>query len=174
MKSLRITILTVLVLFGAACEGPLDENIYSQLAPSTLLTTADGINSVLNSAYAYAHRSGVGATWAAYYLGGNPAGEIWGAGGSIESLWVQLQDFTWDGTHGQIISEWQTYFNAIRDANIVLDNINKPTFTEAFIKTTTAEAHFIRGWSYSELYNLFGPVPLYTSSSDDPLQPRAT
>lgn len=174
MKSLRITILTALTVLGVACEGPLEENIYSQLAPSTLLTTADGINSVLNSAYAYAHRSGVAATWAAYYMGGNPAGEIWGAGGSIESLWVQLQDFTWDGTHGQIIAEWQTYFNAIRDANIVLDNIDNPALTDAFIKITTAEAHFIRGWSYSELYNLFGPVPLYTSSSDDPLQPRAT
>lgn len=174
MKSLRITILTALTLLGVGCEGPLEENIYSQLAPSTLLTTAGGISSVLNSSYAYAHRSGVTATWAAYYLGGNPTGEIWGAGGSIESLWVQLQDFTWDGTHGQIIAEWETYFNAIRDANIVLDNINNPDLSEAFVNTTIAEAHFIRGWSYSELYNLFGAVPLYTSTADDPLQPRAS
>ena len=174
MKSFKITILTALTILLAGCDEPLEENIYSQLVPSTLLTTEDGIGSLLNSAYASAHRSGVTATWSAYYLGGNPTGEIWGAGGSIESLWVQLQNFTWDGTHGQIIAEWGAYFNAIRDANIVLDNIDNPTFDDPFIKTTIAEVHFIRGWSYSELYNLFGPLPMYTSSTDDPLQPRAT
>jgi starch-binding outer membrane protein, SusD/RagB family len=174
MKSFKIIITTALIFVLAACDEPLEENIYSQLAPSTLFTTEDGISSVLNSAYAYAHRSGVTPTWSAYYLGGNPTGEIWGAGGSIESLWVQLQDFTWDGTHGQVVAEWGVYFNAIRDANIVLDNIDNPAFRDEFIATSTAEAHFIRGWSYSELYNLFGPLPLYMSSTDDPLQQRAT
>lgn len=174
MKSLKILATSALVFIGAACNDSLEETIYSQLAPSTLFTTQGGISSVLNSAYANAHRSGATATWSAYYLGGNPTGEIWGAGGSIESLWVQLQDFTWDGTHGQIIALWQTYFNAIRDANIVLDNIDNPSFSDSFINTTKAEAHFIRGWSYSELYNLFGRLPIYLSSLDDPLQERAT
>lgn len=174
MKSIKITIITALVFIGTACTDALDENIYSQLAPSTLFTTTGGINSVLNSAYANAHRSGVGATWAAYYLGGNPTGEIWGAGGSIEVLWVQLQDFTWDGTHGQMVSLWTAYFAAIRDANIVLDNLDHPSFSEQFVASTTADARFIRGWAYSELYNLFGPMPLYKSSSDDPLLPRST
>lgn len=163
-----------MALVAVACEGPLEENIYSQLAPATLFTTEGGLTSVLNSAYANAHRSGVTATWSAYFLGGNAAGEIWGQGGSIESLWVQLQDFTWDGTHAQIIAEWGVYFNAIRDANIVLDNINNPKFSANFVSTSTAEAHFIRGWAYSELYNLFGPLPLYKSSADDPLQARAS
>lgn len=175
MKSLRITIITVLALVGlASCEGPLDEQIYSQLAPSTLFTTEDGIKSVLNSAYSYAHRNDATANWSAFYLGGTPTGEIWGAGGSIEALWVQLQDFTWDGNHAQLLAMWTIYYNAIRDANIVLDNIDNPAFSDGFIATTTAEAHFIRGWSYSELYKLFGPLPLYTSSKDDPLQARAS
>lgn len=174
MKTFKITILTIFALAVVGCEDTLEENIYSQLAPSTLFTTESGLSSVLNSAYAYSHRSGAGATWAAYFLGANPAGELWGQGGSIETYWVQLQDFTWDGTHDQINSIWGVYFNAVRDANIVLDNVNNPTFSESFIATATAEARFIRGWAYSELYNLFGPVPIYSSSSDDPLQPRAT
>lgn len=174
MKSIRITLLVALTLIWVACEEPLEENIYAQLAPSTLFNTTGGISSLVNSAYSYAHRGNVTATWSAHFLGGNPTGEIYGLGGTIESLWVQLQDFTWNGIHGQIIAEWQVYFNAIRDANIVLDNINNPSFTDEFKKLTTAEMHFIRGWSYSELYNLFGPVPLYMSSKDDPLQARAT
>ncbi|MEZ4961234.1 MAG: RagB/SusD family nutrient uptake outer membrane protein [Saprospiraceae bacterium] len=176
MKILKISIIMLLALVGfSSCEGPLDEEIYSQLAPSTLFTTEDGISSVLNSAYSYAHRDdGAAASWSSYYLGGNPAGEIWGAGGSIEVLWVQLQDFTWDANHSQMLAAWTTFFNAIRDANIVLDNLGNPDFSAEFVSRATAEAHFIRGWSYSELYKLFGPLPVYTSSTDDPLQARAS
>ena len=38
-----------------SCEGPLEEEIFSQLAPSTLLINEGGINTVLNSAYSSAH-----------------------------------------------------------------------------------------------------------------------
>lgn len=174
MKSFRLILLSMLTLIGFACEGPLDEQIYSQLAPSTLFTSESGVSFLVNSAYANAHRSDVQATWAGYFMGGNTTGEIWGLGGSIESLWVQLQEFTWDGTHAHVVSVWSTYYRAIRDANIIIDNIDNPKFSATFIATTKAEAHFIRGWSYSELYNLFGPLPLYTSPSDNPLQARAS
>lgn len=175
MKSFRlISLLFGLTLIGFSCEDPLDEKIYSQLAPSTLFTSESGVNFLVNSAYANAHRSGVTATWSGYYLGGNPTGEIWGVGGSIESLWVQLQDFTWDATNGQVSAMWNTYYSAIRDANIIIDNIENPKFSAAFIATTKAEAYLIRGWSYAELHNLFGPLPLYTSSNDNPLQARAS
>lgn len=174
MKSFRLILLSGLILIGFSCEDTLDEKIYSQLAPSTLFTSESGVNFLVNSAYAYAHRSGVTATWSAYYLGGNPTGEIWGLGGSIESAWVQLQDFTWDATNGQSMAMWTTYYSAIRDANIVIDNIENPKFSAAYITTTKAEAHFIRGWSYAELYNLYGPLPLYTSPDDNPLQARAS
>ena len=175
MKRFKIIISSALLIIGAiSCTKTLDENIYSQLAPSTLFNTEAGINKVLNSSYAYAHRSGVSQTWAALYMGSMPSGEIWGAGGSIAAFWTQLSDFTWTANHSQIVSIWPNYYNGVRDANIVLDNINNSAYSKAFITAKTAEALFIRGWCYSELYNLFGPVPMPTSSSDDPLQPRAT
>lgn len=175
MKSYTLNIILALSFLGmTACEKALEEEIYSELAPSTLFTTEDGISSVLNAAYSYAHRSGVVETWAPFFMGGMPAGSIWGAGGSIESLWVALYNFTWDSNHGQIVSQWNVYFSAILNANIVLDNIDSDAFSDEFKQLTVAEINFIRGWSYSELYNLFGPPPLYTSATDDPLQPRAS
>jgi len=175
MKSYTLNFILVLSILGmTACEDALVENIYSELAPSTLFTTEEGISSSLNAAYAYAHRSGLVQTWAPHYLGGMPAGETWGAGGSIESLWVALMNFTWDSNHGQIVPMWAVYYRAIRDANIVLDNIDSDAFSNDFKQLTVAEINFIRGWAYSELYSLFGPVPLLVSSSDDPIQPRAS
>lgn len=175
MKLSTLKIVMMLFVLGlTACEDSLKEDIFSELEPSTLFTSEVGVNAVLNSSYAYAHRSGAVASWSAFYLGGMPAGDIWGAGGSIENLWVALIDFTWDANHSQILSQWTVYYNAIRDANIVLDNLDNEALSEEFRQLKEAEVHFIRGWAYSELYNLFGPIPLYTSSTDDPLQPNAS
>ncbi len=170
-----ISIVAISTLFLASCEDPLNEVIYSQLAPNTLLNTENGINSVLNSAYAFAHRNdGGAANWSPYYLGASPSGEVYGKGGSIEALWVQLENFTWNPIQSQITSQWPIYYNAIRDANIVLENIDESGLSSTFISSKKAEAHFIRAWAYSELYNLFGALPIYQSTLDDPLQPRAT
>ena len=176
MKTPAKHIIAILWLLGiTSCDAPLEEKVFSQLSPSTLFTTEGGISTVLNSAYSNAHHNVVAeASWSPWYTGGMPTEEIWGLGGSIESRWVQLRDFTWDANHSQLIALWTTHYYAIRDANVVLDNIDNPNFSSNFIATTTAEARFIRGWCYSELYKLFGPVPIYNSSSDDPLQANST
>ncbi|UJH68563.1 RagB/SusD family nutrient uptake outer membrane protein [Allomuricauda sp. SCSIO 65647] len=167
-------LLIVLIFSLVACEDRLDEEVFSELAPSNLLITEEGINSLLNSAYTYGHRSGGDTSWSPYYMASMPAGEVWGAGGGIESLWQALIDHNWDSNHSQIRSQWVGYYRSIRDANIVLDNLDNENFSDEFKQNIEAEVHFLRGWSYSELYNLFGAVPLYTSPGDDPLLPRAT
>ena len=175
MKPYTLKIVLMLFVVGlAACDEPLEEEVFSELSPLTLFATEEGVNAVLNSAYANAHRPGLAGSWSPFYLGGMPAGEIWGAGGSIENLWVALIDFTWDANHDQILIMWTMYYNAIRDANIVLDNLDSETLSEEFRQLKEAEVRFIRGWAYSELYNLFGPIPLYKTSTDDPLQPNAS
>lgn len=175
MKSYTLNIILALSFLGmTACEKALEEEIYSELAPSTLFTTEDGISSVLNASYSYAHRSGAVQAWGPYFMAGMPSGQLWGAGGSIESLWVALSNFTWDSNHGQIISVWNVYFSSILNANIVMDNIDRDAFSDEFKQLTVAEVNFLRGYAYSELYNLYGPLPIYTSAADDPLQPRAS
>lgn len=175
MKLFRIIATSIFAVTSiTSCEDPLEENIYSQLAPSTLFTSEEGLGQVLNSAYANANHTNVAESWSYMFVGGTPTEEIWGELGSIAAQWTALRDFTWDANHSQILSTWTTYFYAIRDANIVLDNVENEAFDSGFISRTTAEAKFIRGYCYAELYKLFGTLPLYTSSTDDPLQPRAT
>ncbi|APQ16745.1 RagB/SusD family nutrient uptake outer membrane protein [Maribacter hydrothermalis] len=175
MKSYINKSIILLVFIGIiACEKRLDEEVFSELAPSTLFTSEKGIKSVLNAAYAYAHRPGLQDSWSSYHLASMTTGEVWGQGGSIENLWISEIDFTWDGNHDHIRAQWTIYFNSIRDANIVLDNLDNEAFSEEFKQLTEAEVHFLRGWDYSELYNLFGPVPLYKTSTDDPLLLRAS
>lgn len=157
-----------------ACEKSLDEKIFSSLAPSTLFTTEEGISNSLNAAYAYSHRAGGTESWCPFWLSSMPTGEMYGVGGSIESFWTPLTNFTWDANHGQLGPVWNVHYNGIRDANIVLDNLSKGSFSQGFVTLATAECRFLRGWNYSELYYLFGRLPLYKSGTDDLLQPRAT
>jgi tetratricopeptide (TPR) repeat protein len=175
MKSYKnIIILTLTLAIFLGCEDRLDEEVFSELAPSTLFASEKGVTSVLNASYAYAHRSGNVQSWAPFHMGTMPAGEAWGVGGSIESIWQRLIDYNWDSNHDHLLPMWVTYYNSIRDANIVLDNLQNDALSEAFKERTEAECHFLRGWSYSELYKLFGRLPLFRSPADDPLLPRAS
>tara|TARA_R110000744_G_scaffold146699_2_gene259580 strand:- start:991 stop:2418 length:1428 start_codon:yes stop_codon:yes gene_type:complete len=175
MKTYHYKIMFILMLtISPGCEDQLEEDVFSELSPSTLFTSEKGLNSLLNASYSFAHRSGDDESWSPYYLGTMPAGEVWGAGGSIESAWQSLIDYTWDSNHGQLIPVWIVYFSSIRDANLVLDNLDNDSFSNDYKQRTEAEVHFLRGWAYSELYKLFGRLPLYQSSNDDPLLPRSS
>ncbi|MUP45938.1 RagB/SusD family nutrient uptake outer membrane protein [Gramella sp. BOM4] len=175
MKTYHYKIMFILMLtISTGCEDQLEEEVFSELAPSTLFTSEKGLNSLLNAAYSSAHRSGFDQSWSPYFLGTMPAGEVWGVGGSIESVWQSLIDYNWDSNHGQLLPVWTTYYNSIRDANIVLDNLDNDAFSSDFRQRTEAEVHFLRGWAYSELYKYFGRLPLYKSSTDDPLLPRSS
>lgn len=174
MKNINRLIIGLVLVMATSCEKPLEEKIFSSLTPSTLFTTEGGLTSSLNAAYAYSNRAGAVGSWSPYWLSGMPTAEVWGAGGSIESLWNALSNFNWDANHGQLAPVWDVHFNGIRDCNIVLDNLEQNNFSQSFKDLTTAEVHFLRGWNYAELYYLFGRLPLYKSTTDDLLQARAT
>lgn len=175
MKSYKILLIGVLATVFASCEDRLDEEVFSELSPATLLNTEKGLSFLLNASYTYAHRNDdAQASWGPYHMSSMTAGETWGVGGSIENLWVAEIDFTWDSNHAHFLSVWQVHFNSIRDANLVLDNLDNENISDAYKQVTEAEIHFLRGWNYAALYNWFGALPLYTSSLDEPLQPRAT
>lgn len=175
MKTYKQKIIAVFIFFGIlGCSDRLDEEVFSELSPATLFTTEQGLSSLMNSAYANAHRSGAVGAWAPYHMGTMTTGETWGAGGSIEELWVQYINYTWNSNHSHFSTMWNTYYNSIRDANLVLANLENEEFSDEFKQRTEAEVHFLRGWCYSELYKLFGRVSLFKTPTDDPLQLRAS
>jgi len=150
--------LLAILLVGAGCQNTLEETVYSELTPGNFLNTTNGKQAVLTSAYGSIQVRGF---WSFFYAP-YTSGEAWNRGGSIEALIAPLSDFTWDSNHPWFGECWNSLYAAIRDANIVLDN-TKNAATDAD-KLINAEAKFIRAVGYWYLYNLYGPVPLYTSS----------
>lgn len=178
MKVINKTIILFSLFFiSISCEEALEEEAFSELTPDSFLTTEEGINSLLNSAYTYGQLFTFQAYNAYLNMSGMTSGAIWNQGGGIEFWHSQLTNFTWDSNHSFVNFFWRENYLAIRDANIVIDNIELGDFSTDFKQRVSAEARFLRAWSYRNLYIHFGGVPLYTSSASEEIQllsPKAT
>jgi len=73
---------------------------------------------------------------------------------------------------------WLAYYAGIMRCNVLLDKAVEfdvsGAQTQAQMTQIVAEARFLRAFFYYHLASLFGGIPLNTSSSVDPLAPRAS
>jgi starch-binding outer membrane protein, SusD/RagB family len=169
----KLFILTFIIIAFSACEKALDVTPPGEFAPGNVLTTEKGIRSVLFSSYA-----GIQNPTPSRYLINNSEVTTdigYNTGGAENLTLVQLINFTWDASLGTLQADvWAPTYRAIRDANIVLENISNVNTTDANKKLYAAEARFLRAYSYYLLYTWFGTVPLRTSSTSEATLARAT
>lgn len=173
-KFIKVKYLLVLLLafYLTNCEEQVSTPVFSELSPASIQSEG-GVQGVLNSAYNNIQLSAQAERF--YHWGsGLPAGLTWNVGGQVEAFFSPLSNFTWSSTHVQIDGFWDQHFAAVRDANIVISTLENGNFSNEFKQAKTAEAKFIRGWSYYLLYINFGRLPLFRSPEDDPLKPRAS
>lgn len=166
---------TLTLLFSIqGCEDVLDEPVRSQFAESNLLTTKQGLLSVLVDAYA--KNNNVIRTRNVVKREEMTTDELWQSGGGEQGTATPLINFRWDPSNMLEAFCWIEYWQVIRDANIVIENLDNVTdFSSDQEKARLlAESRFIRVWAYYQLWNQYGPMPL-RKSQDDPLElPRAT
>lgn len=176
MKNIFSKLLVILLISISyqSCENPLEEIVFSELAPENFLKTKEGINSLLNNAYALLQRTGQ-ESFNAISTFQMPTGEIWNRGGSIETQLTPMTEYTWDSNHPRLNSEWNNNYRAIRDANLLLDNLIDSEFEADFVNDISAQAKFIRAKSMFNIYDFFGPGALILSSTLKELEnPRAS
>ena len=153
-----------LLLINAGCEEPLDEQTYSVFGPSNFYQTAEDAEALLNSVYANA---------GAYRdvardnltLGDMTTDLMIESGGAINAQIQPIQDFSFPTTHPYLLSLWGRFYSAIYRANAVIDRVPAIDMDETRRAQIVAEARFLRAFSYFKLYDLFGPVPLITTSA---------
>lgn len=61
---------------------------------------------------------------------------------------------------------WGHLYNAIRQANIILENIDDASASEEFKNHIKGEAHFLRAFFYHNLVRMYGGVPIVINSFD--------
>ena len=174
-RNLQIGAIALFFLFSFSCKKFLKEEVYTQYDPETFLQNEQGINSVLNAAY-----SNMEVTSSMrdrmYTLNEFPADIMWEWGGSYANSAILYMSYNWDPQESFLQNAWSQYYISIRNANSLLDNIDKVTgIPDEKVQKFNAEARFIRAVDYYSLWQLFGPVPLTTTTDSLSLKPsRAT
>jgi starch-binding outer membrane protein, SusD/RagB family len=166
MKKNIILLIIIAACFAqSGCKKALDVIPPGEFSPEALKTEA-GIKSVLFSAYA-SQQNPTPSRWP-INVSENCTDIAFNSGGAENLTVVQIIGFTWDASLGTFQADvWAPSYRCIRDANIVIANVDKASTTDANKKLFKAEARFLRAYSYELLYKWFGPVPLRTSSLTD-------
>lgn len=157
-------------IFLTGCTSILNEPVHSELAPENVLKTKKGLESTLAEAYAYSANMQA-------YQGQHEIKEeemvtdiLVQIGGGEERNANLLINFTFEPA--QSVTGWIQYWYAIRNANLVIDNIDEADITTKEKDYLKAETKFVRAYAYYTLWKKYGPLPIRKSSEDPPELPR--
>src|SRR5690625_2626012 len=171
---IRFAAFVFVIILINGCENILETEAYSELTSQSILESEEGIEEVLYSAYSTAHMHHDDVVQHHFWSADLAAGISWSQKGAIEVWFKDYENFTWDSNHQKINIYWNVFYRSIRDANLVIANIDNANYSnESMKKQHAAEAKFLRGYGYFSLYQNFGPVPLIIDPNDVKL-PRAT
>ena len=164
MKKIKLIgrIIAIIAILGAVgCSDELELTPPGEFSSSNVLQSESGFTAVLYSAYNFDNtfdKQAINPIEVCTDIGYNTGG------GENRTLSLFI-NFTWDASTGWINGDfWLPKYRAIRDANVILDNIENTDKLDSSFKTLiSAEARYLRASSYAWLYNYFGPVPLRTT-----------
>lgn len=162
MKFYFIPIVIVALAFFAGCDNPLQEKTYTTLGPDDFFKTAEDAEVVLNSVYGELRYSDI--TRDAVTLQEVCTDIHIERSGGIFTFNQPIEEFTWATSHGWLQNWWERRYRGIYKANTVIDNTPVINMDENRKQEILAEARFLRAFQYYLLYDLFGPVPLITTS----------
>lgn len=162
MKRISIYILlTTQLIFVSGCKKFLEEHPKSIASPQTVLSSVQGLDAALVGAYGYL------TGWSKMYS--------W----DVFKMNESLVDFQYapqapDFSNGNVPSTdypvnftWSNLYSIINSANTVLANTGSIA-NDANKGRIEGEAKFLRGWSYFNLVQFFGDVPLVMLPVNDP------
>jgi len=174
MKLLRYIILSLcLIITFSGCKKMLEVVPEGEFAPDNVLTSQAGIKALLYSAYQnYQNQPN---TRDIINISEVTTDMAINSGGNENLFLTQFINFAWDPSIGQVQTAiWGPSYRVIRDANLVLENIDKVQATDQVKLLYASEARFLRALSYANLYSWYGPVPLKVNSTQEQNQARAT
>ncbi len=171
LKKSAVIALVFSCLVPMGCQEFLAEEVYTQYDPQSFLQSEDGIKKVLYGAYSRSQVNN-GMREDQWTLSEFPTDMTLESGGQFEKDALPFINFQWDASSGFLRNIWVQMYIAVRDANVLLENIDKVTsIPPARLAQYKGEAQFIRAEAFAHLYRYFGPVPLVLTTSTDDLQP---
>jgi Shikimate 5-dehydrogenase len=170
MKSYYKYLLALTLVTQGACKKFLETKPSDFLAPETYYNTEKELTYALTGVYDVLGNSDLYGDNIFYQFDITDEG-VYGHAGVTAG--VQVYNFS--SSDPIVASTWETLYNGIGRANLLLENIDRPVMDEAKRKVIKGEALFLRGYYYFLLAQMWGDVPLIlstTTSPDDTQRPR--
>ncbi|MBD3615065.1 MAG: RagB/SusD family nutrient uptake outer membrane protein [Gracilimonas sp.] len=174
---MKISQALYIIIFGliiAGCSDFLSVNPQSELTQEAFPSTQQDALQSTNAVYSTLR------SWH-YHSGGFPILDIMsddahkGSNPDDAANTVgPYDDFTHSTTQDGLDRWWNTLYQGIRRANIVIEKVPSIEMDETLKTRFIAEARFLRGLYYFDLVRAFGGVPLVTSAEPDLKVPRAS
>ena len=145
MKYIKSSLLVLVMLLGA-CSNFLDEQVFTEYDPDTFLNSASGINAVLTATYRQS-RPLYRETW--FSFAGWTTDLQLERGGGYAAPAATFANFQWQPSNSFFMENWREIYEAIRNANSLLDNIdNVSSISAQKVASLKAEATFLRALNY--------------------------
>lgn len=155
MKTIKLFIAVMLVISGISCKKILDTEPLDFSSPVNSFRTEADLNRALTGVYDIL---GDGSMYSDYlYYQYDIADEGFY---SLSSLLTGPQLHNFFASDPNITSTWQTLYNGISRANLVLENIENVNMDETKRSAMRGEALFLRAYYYFLLVQHWGDVPL--------------
>lgn len=166
MKTIKSNLIVFAIIFVfpifSSCEDMLEEKTFSVLSPNDFFNTPEDLEVVLNSVYGeILHLRLMEYAICLQEVNTDIALE---RNGGIFTFNEPIEEFNWTSSHRYLQLEWERKYATIFKANTVLDNVIFVEMNDARRNEIIAETRFLRAFTYYQLYDFFGPVPLVTSS----------
>ncbi|MDL5512288.1 RagB/SusD family nutrient uptake outer membrane protein [Arenibacter sp. M-2] len=154
----------LLIILGiTSCEDFLEEEVFTEYEPGAFLKDKPAVDALLTGAYSNMQISSSGASMQYYFFVLNELTTdiTLESDGGFERQVLPFMQFTWDASDGIFNGQYNKFYRAVAAANNVLAvSSNLETIDEETLTQITAEARFVRGFSYYILHNIFGPTPI--------------
>lgn len=146
------------ILFGG-CNSFLTENLKGSFSTETFYQNDKQALQAIAGAYnAISFSSSDNVIWVFGDVASDDAVKGGNPGDQSEITYIDL--FTANSTNGMTNNYWKFTYEAIARANNVIANVPGVTMDEAIKNRIVGEAKFIRAYSYFNLVNIFGKLPL--------------
>lgn len=158
LNTCSLFLITVLILMSS-CTDFLTEDLKGEFSTDTYYKNEKQAIQAINGVYnALSFRSSNNDIWVFGDVASDDAVKGGNPGDQAEITYID--EFTADATNGIISNYWRYAYEAIARSNNVIAKVPAVPMDEALRNRIIGEAKFIRAYTYFNLVNVFGEVPL--------------
>ncbi|MDR0865589.1 MAG: RagB/SusD family nutrient uptake outer membrane protein [Candidatus Symbiothrix sp.] len=155
----KIVYIIIAALVCVSCEDFLDSENLVGKDSTNFPKTADDADQMINGIYSTLSSAISDVPSHYYFVSELASDDRFGGGGENDKVFQgvdKLMNVGPDWTQ----PFWETRYTGIFRANMALETLDNCDVDEATLNKYKGEAHFLRGFFYHELAEMFGPVPM--------------